>query len=248
MIMQGAEPFFLPGGNKGVLLVHGFTGMPSEMLLLGRSLQEQGYTVLCPRLTGHGTSPQDLEHTTAVNWFDSVRDGYAVLAGCTDSISIAGLSMGALLALLLSAQAEVRCVVSMAAPIFIQAENRLKLLPPKRDCDGIFVPKHRRHLQDVPSFCNLSYSRMPLLAVHEFFDVMNSAKRRLMEVKRPLLILQGLKDRTVKPKSAEYIYAHVSSPLKKLCWLPDSGHLIPLESDREAAFMRIKNFFRENHF
>ena len=46
MIMQGAEPFFLPGGNKGVLLVHGFTGMPSEMLLLGRSLQEQGYTVL----------------------------------------------------------------------------------------------------------------------------------------------------------------------------------------------------------
>ena len=26
MITSGAEPFLLPGGSKGVLLIHGFTG------------------------------------------------------------------------------------------------------------------------------------------------------------------------------------------------------------------------------
>lgn len=38
MICSGAEPFFLPGGPQGVLLVHGFTGSPADMLLLGHSL------------------------------------------------------------------------------------------------------------------------------------------------------------------------------------------------------------------
>ena len=38
MICSGAEPFFLPGGPQGVLLVHGFTGIPADMLLLGHSL------------------------------------------------------------------------------------------------------------------------------------------------------------------------------------------------------------------
>ena len=38
MITSGAEPFLLPGGSKGVLLIHGFTCSPSEMILLGRGL------------------------------------------------------------------------------------------------------------------------------------------------------------------------------------------------------------------
>ena len=35
MHLQGAEPFFLPGGRHGVLLIHGFTGLPAELRLLG---------------------------------------------------------------------------------------------------------------------------------------------------------------------------------------------------------------------
>ena len=54
MILQGAEPFFLPGsGKSGVLLIHGFTGTPAEMVLLGEYLQQQGYSVLAVRLCGH---------------------------------------------------------------------------------------------------------------------------------------------------------------------------------------------------
>ena len=35
MILPGAEPFLLPGGPEGVLLIHGFTGLPAELLLMG---------------------------------------------------------------------------------------------------------------------------------------------------------------------------------------------------------------------
>ena len=63
MIIEGAEPFLLPGGPYGVLLLHGFTGMPPEMALLGEALHRAGHTVLCPRLVGHGTMSEDMEHT-----------------------------------------------------------------------------------------------------------------------------------------------------------------------------------------
>lgn len=45
-ILPGAEPFFMPGGKRGVLLVHGFTGLPAELLLMGHYLHERGFTVL----------------------------------------------------------------------------------------------------------------------------------------------------------------------------------------------------------
>ena len=44
MILNGAESFFLQGGTHGVLLVHGFTGSPSEMVLFGDYLHKKGYT------------------------------------------------------------------------------------------------------------------------------------------------------------------------------------------------------------
>lgn len=136
MIIKGAEPFFLPGGPHGVLLIHGFTGMPAEMLLLGRYLQEKGFTVLCMRLAGHGTTPEDMAHTDAADWFDSVCDGYAILSGCTEKISVVGHSMGGLMALMLSAQKEIYRTVTLAAPIFIAEERGLQFLPSRGEALG----------------------------------------------------------------------------------------------------------------
>ena len=60
MIMEGAEPFFLPGGSTGVLLIHGFTGLPAELVMMGRYLQQRGCTVLGVRLAGHGTTVEEI--------------------------------------------------------------------------------------------------------------------------------------------------------------------------------------------
>ena len=104
MIMEGAEPFFLPGGSMGVLLVHGFTGLPAELSMMGEYLQQRGCTVLGVRLAGHGTTVEDMSRMTAEDWLDSVRDGYALLRGSCERVVVAGHSMGGLLALLHPAQ------------------------------------------------------------------------------------------------------------------------------------------------
>ena len=94
----------MPGGKKGVLLIHGFTGLPAELLLMGEFLNKQGFTVLGVRLAGHGTTVEDMSHMTWEDWMDSVRDGYALLSGYCEDISVIGHSMGGLFALLLSTE------------------------------------------------------------------------------------------------------------------------------------------------
>jgi esterase/lipase len=46
--------FFLQGGSTGVLLIHGFTGAPTEMRLLGEHRSGNGLTVAAPRFPGRG--------------------------------------------------------------------------------------------------------------------------------------------------------------------------------------------------
>ena len=91
---------------------------------MGKYLQERGFTVLGVRLAGHGTTAEDMSHMTDEDWMDSVRDGYAVLAGCTESISVVGHSMGGLFALLLAAEEQVSRIVTLAAPIVIAKDVR----------------------------------------------------------------------------------------------------------------------------
>ena len=245
MIIKGAEPFFLPGGPHGVLLIHGFTGMPAEMLLLGRYLQEKGFTVLCMRLAGHGTTPEDMAHTDAEDWFDSVCDGYAILSGCTEKISVVGHSMGGLMALMLSAQKEIYRTVTLAAPIFITEERGLQFLPSRGEALGKYVPKRRRRLADVPPACNVTYRKMPLISVHELVDFIEETKKILPQVRQPLLIVQSPKDHTVQARSADYLYEKAGSDQKEIFWLKESGHLVTIDCERELVFARTAKFLAE---
>ena len=88
MIIEGAEPFFFRGGSIGVLLIHGFTGSPAELLPLGEFLNRAGFTVLGVRLEGHGTNEVDLSRKTADDWFNSVLDGYALLKSFCEKIAL----------------------------------------------------------------------------------------------------------------------------------------------------------------
>ena len=54
------QAFALPGGAVTVVLIHGFTGSPSEMHLFAEALNAEGYGVEVPLLVGHGTTLKDL--------------------------------------------------------------------------------------------------------------------------------------------------------------------------------------------
>lgn len=246
MIIPGAEPFLLKGGDHGVLLIHGFTGNPAELSLLGQHLQAQGFTVLGIRLAGHGTKVQDLEHMTKDDWIASTLDGYSILRGCCDKVSVVGHSMGGLLSLHLAAMAnvDINRLVTLAAPIFIDESRGLNMLPPREQSQGLFVSEARRHLKNVPPAVNRVYRRMPLVSVHELIELLETVKSELSKVKTSILIMQGKEDRTVKIESAEYIYNNVTSPERQVELIDGMGHLLPLQEGREEVFKLLEEFLK----
>jgi len=238
-IISGAEPFFLPGGNKGALLVHGFTGSPSEMRLLGEYLNRLGYTVLAPRLCGHGTMVEEMARTAWPHWYSGVEDGYHILKSVTDSVDVIGLSMGGLLVLKLAAEYPVSKVVSLSTPIFIAAK-RLQLLPIYR-LFREFVPKKRRRLP-VDQKYSVNYDVTPLRSLSSLLALVKHVDKLLPSVKAPALIVQSRSEHTVKPASAEFIYNRLGSMEKRLMWLERSGHIVTLDIEREKVFECVAAF------
>ena len=245
-MIQGGEPFLMKsGGSSGVLLVHGFTGLPAELFLLGNFLNQKNFTVFCPRLAGHGISEQDLMRTTRDDWFNSVLDGFFILSGICDEIFVVGHSMGGILTLKLASEQKISKIVTLAAPIFIDDGMGLKNLPPKELCGNACVVTPRKKLDfDVPPAANEVYKKTPLISVHELLDLINDVKNLLPNVKTPILIMHGEEDHTAQPRSARFIMDNIGSERKFITTVANSGHLLPLDENRDFVFEEILNFLR----
>lgn len=244
-MIEGGEPFFLNSdGSSGVLLIHGFTGLPAGMLLLGEVLNRAGFKVLCPRLAGHGTSERDLMRTTKDDWHNSVLDGFFILRGLCDKIFVIGHSMGGLLALKLATQYELAKIVTLAAPIFVDEGRGLRNLPPREFCSDACIYTERKKLDDVPPAVNNVYEKTPLISVHELVDLIADVKKILPKVTAPILIMQGEEDHTVQPRSARFIMDNVGSIEKKIITVPNAGHLLPFAEQRGFVFEHTLEFLR----
>jgi len=238
--MRGGEPFFLPGGERGALLIHGFTGAPAEMRLVGERLAGQGYTVLAPRLAGHCTSPADMNRTGWRHWYGDVEDGYHLLKGMCREIMVAGLSMGGLLAFKLAAEYPVTKIAAVSAPIFI-FDKRLLFLPFYRLFRS-FEPQQRRRLE-VNDQYNVSYDVVPLASLASLLAFIKQVDGLLPRLKQPVLLIQSRADRTVKPESAPHILRRLGSREKRLVWLERSGHVATLDVEYEQVLAEIAGFF-----
>ena len=243
-MIEGGEPFFMKSGSSGVLLIHGFTGLPAGMFLLGEYLNRAGFSVLCPRLAGHGTSERDLMRMTKDDWFNSVLDGFYILRGICDKIFVVGHSMGGLLTLKLAVEYQISKIITLAAPIFIDEGMGLKNLPPREFCSDACIFTPRKKLDDVPPAVNNVYEKTPLISVHELVDLINDVKKLLPTVKTPILIMHGEEDHTAQPRSARFIMDNVGSTEKKIITVPNSGHLLPFAENRDFVFEQTLNFLR----
>jgi carboxylesterase len=192
--------FALPGSRGlGCLLVHGFTATPDEMRPLGDSLAAAGFPVRGVRLAGHATDVGDLAHTGWRDWFTSVEEGCTRLRRDVRHVAIAGMSLGALLALRLAATrpADVTALVLCGTPLRL-ADGRLRWLPalaripwlarrwatiPKANGPDIADPAVRA--------TSRSYRAMPLAAVVEVLRLQAVVRGDLGRVTQPALLLHG---------------------------------------------------------
>ncbi len=92
------------GGRTGALLLHGLGGTPVEMRYVALALARAGMTVSCPQLAGHNGSFEELQASSWYDWYVSADIALDQLRERCDSVLVGGLSMGAVLALMLAAR------------------------------------------------------------------------------------------------------------------------------------------------
>ena len=71
-----AQPFDFPEGDHGILLIHGFTGSPAHMRLLGEGLKDKGFAVRGILLPGHGQTPEALGKVKWQDWLLASRQAF----------------------------------------------------------------------------------------------------------------------------------------------------------------------------
>lgn len=220
-----ARPFDLPGGSHGVLLIHGFTGSPAHMRLVGEGLNERGFSVRGILLPGHGQTPEAMARATWQDWLYASREAAADMRKRFSAFTVAGLSMGGCLALLLAAQMEADACVTIAAP--------MKSTNPFRNLAPVVAPFHpmigKRVDGDtrpglIPGY-DIGYDSFPTASVHHLSVLIRRARQNLHLVHCPVLAVQSHGDRVVTADSPELILRGVSSRVKEQLWLEDAPHV-----------------------
>jgi len=244
-VIKGGEPFEFTGTNDcAVLLLHGFTGSPASVLLMGKFLFNVGYSVMAPLLAGHGINIEALQKTNADDWYGSALEAYKKLRIKYAKVVVLGVSMGGLLALRLGAQEKPDAVISIATPIFLY-DWRVRwawlfhwFLP--------YVAK-RPHIYPAGEEYNIAYlDHIPTKPVASMWNLVQKCRNEyLSKINCPILIEQSKADATVRFDSAQYIYDNCASVDKKLYWFNNSGHLLILDKDRKEAMEQIENFLNE---
>jgi carboxylesterase len=118
------KPYFFEGGERAVLLLHGFTGNTGDCRMLARYLEKNGYTCYGPQYKGHGVPPEELVKYGPVDWWQDVMDAYDFLKEKGyEKIAVVGLSLGGVFSLKLGYTVPIKGIVPMCAPMYIKSEE-----------------------------------------------------------------------------------------------------------------------------
>ncbi|HLQ83988.1 MAG TPA: alpha/beta fold hydrolase [Pseudogracilibacillus sp.] len=241
-IQKGAEAFYFPGNKTGVLVIHGFTGTTQSMYDYGESLAEAGYTVLGPRLTGHGTFPEQMEMASYLDWIKDVEAGLEKLMEMCDEIYIAGLSMGGTLALYLGER-----YPDLAGIILVNAAIELPKMTEyyeaKKDKSERFIPGIGSDIKKE-DITELAYDKTPIKSMGDIIELMKLVKMNLTKITMPILIFSSNVDHVVPPENSRSIYNQVSSKQKKFIELKNSYHVATLDNDKDLIYSKTIEFLK----
>lgn len=236
------KSFSMPGTNGvGVLLFHGLTSTTVAVRPLAEYLNQAGLSVISPLLPGHGTTPEDVNAIHRTQWLETTERAYQELRSQVDKVILGGESMGGLLALHLSeTHNDISGLVLFAPAMHIKGQWKAQFLAPFVK----IMPKP--YLTDESPTHDVfpwqGYTVVPVPAVAQFHRLQKQVRRGLSKVHAPALIFQGVKDTTIVPSKAAYLYKKIPSTDKKLIWLENSGHTLLLQEEHPLVYQETKTF------
>ncbi|MCH5286838.1 MAG: alpha/beta fold hydrolase [Christensenellaceae bacterium] len=238
------QPFLMEGGDHGVLLIHGFTGSAGHMRLIGEGLHAQGFTVRGINLPGHAESMEAMGKTDWQDWLGAARSAAAELKEKCGRVSVAGLSMGGVLTLLLAEEMELTACAPISAPMAVQ--NKLM---PFAKLAAPFIPmtwwggdpERPSMLDDRYDY---GYPGFPTKCAASLAKLIKMARGNLHAITCPILAVQSHADETISADSADVIMAGVSSRVKGTLWLEKVPHVCTISPEHSRIAEAIGELLR----
>ena len=235
-------PFRFDGSDSGILLIHGYTATPAEMRPLGDNLADRGFSVLGPRLPGHGTTPEDLARVHWRDWVAHVQATCDELRSRCGRVFVCGESLGGVLALYLAeTRSDLAGVIALAPAL--RVASRLIHLTPFLKYAIRTTPKRRGGAKEsVADLRWQGYTVDVPAAAAQLLALQRRVVRRAASVTQPLLILQGTHDGTVDQDAVRAFYERAGSTDKALIWLEHSGHCVAIDQERDLVARHIADW------
>ncbi len=240
-IRKPGLPRFLEGTNgQSVLLLHGFTGLPSDFYYAAERLNKRGYAVLIPRLPGHGTNTEDFRSSGARDWLRKVMDSYLYLASRYEAVHICGLSMGALLATITASHFPAASLI-LCAPAFIVSNKFANLSPIlKYFIHSVGRSEIKEWEEKDMAYYSLQYwSRYYTAQIAELLRLQKKARKCLSLLNTNTYLIYSEKDKTVPARIELFLNARLDLPLKDALHLTESGHVVVNGVEKEKTAEKI---------
>ncbi|KJF49458.1 MULTISPECIES: alpha/beta hydrolase [Bacillus] len=234
------KPFTFKGGEKAVLLLHGFTGNTADVRMLGRYLNERGYTCHAPQYKGHGVPPEELVHTGPTDWWKDVEEGYQFLKDeGYEEIAVCGLSLGGVFSLKLGYTVPVKGIVPMCAPMYIKSEEVMYqgVLDYARNYKKFEGKSEDQIEQEMEEF-----KKTPMGTLKALQELIADVRNNVDMIYSPTFVVQARHDHMINTDSANIIYNEVETDEKQLKWYEESGHVITLDKEREKVHQDVYAF------
>ncbi len=240
-VLLGAEPLSHSSGDRGVLVLHGFTGSPQSMRPLAERFVEAGFSVEMPLLPGHGTDIEDLLGMRWQDWSKAADDAYLKLAEMCRVVAVVGLSMGGSLACRLAADHhEIAGVVLINPFVEPPAESFREILQGALAGGAEVAPAVGSDIAR-PAAAELSYPGSPLAPALSLFEGLDALVGDLHEITCPILLMTSREDHVVPTSTGEFLMERVTVPLKRV-WLERSYHVATLDYDRDIIESEALDF------
>lgn len=264
-------PDQLDGSNGvAVLLLHGLCANPLEMLPLSRTLHRAGYTVRTPLVRGLGVDRQALQSPSTwqpgrwQDWLAEAETHLDELAARHTHVAIAGLCIGAVLALALAARRPVDSLMLVSPTLYFDGWNvspwrrllPLAYLPGLRGRMsfaetapyGIKNERLRKWMAQAMASEGLSAvgaARLPASSLCEAERLIRHVRPRLNLIDTPTLVMHATEDDVASPRSVHTLQQRLGRQ-PEVVWFSDSYHMLTLDNEREAVCATAQRFLREH--
>ena len=246
---ESTAPFALGQGPDACLLLHGFTGSPWEVRPLGEALAARGLRVVAPRLPGHGTTPEALLSVDHRDWQDAAQEALAAL-GDYRRVFVAGLSMGALLALRLAAHHPDRVHgLALVAPAVRFRGPRMALVrqlcrTPLLEWTTPWVDKGGTDISDAATLAQAPVlAAFPVARLKDLCTLQDLAVMDAPRVRCPVLVATAEQDHVVDPEGGRWLAGRLTaSPEVRLVAFREGFHIIPRDVSGPLLAAEVEAF------